>query len=163
MWSGFVGIKFVIAVVVIAAVSWGLSNKLIGKEHLERDYQLRAAKDYLNRAIPKIIGNWDFMAFKERTAGELHVSENWPAVPGKFKLYQKNLGKPINYGALEGAVELDTNFGRDIVTGAFVQRVGFEKATGDVNVSVVKRNGNWKITRLSIRSTVVPADLDDDQ
>lgn len=163
MWSGFVGIKFVVAVLALAAVSWGISLKLIGQEHLDRDYQDRAARDYLQRAIPKIVSEWNFMALKERTAGELHVSDYWPQMPGKFKTYKESLGPAMSYGKLEGTVQLDSSLGREVVMGQYTQRVGFKQATGDVHVALVKRYGSWKITRFSVRSAAVPAGLDDDQ
>lgn len=158
--SGFVGMKFLVAVCILAGLSWLIASSLIGPEFVELDYQDRAARDYIKRALPKIVDKWDFKALEARTTGEQHVSENWKLMPGKFKAYRESLGPSEYFDTLDGAVEIDKI--TDTVQGTYTQRVKFKFAMADIAVAVVKRNGAWKISRFSVRSAALPAALDDD-
>lgn len=162
-WSGFVGMKFVVAVLSLAGLSWLICTNLIGADQLHYDYQQRAAVDYVKRAIPRIVDKWDFQALKDRTTPELHVSETWKNMPAKFRLYKSELGKVQEYKDLIGSVELDTTSGEELLLGSYTQRAQFVHGSGDIAVVVIKRNGSWKLHRFSVRSAVLPANLDDDQ
>ncbi len=162
-WSGFVGMKFVVAVLSLAGLSWLICMNLIGADQLHYDHQQRAALDYVKRAVPRIIEKWDFQALKDRTTPELQVSDSWKKMPGKFRLYKKELGKVIEYQDLVGTIELDTTSGEELLLGAYAQRARFQHGTGDIAVVVIKRNGSWKLHRFSVRSAILPANLDDDQ
>lgn len=162
-WSGFIGMKFLIAVAVLFGLSWLVCTNLIGADQLYFDQQKRATEDYLKRAIPKIVDKWDYKALEERTTAELHVSGSWKRMPEKFRIYKKELGRVTEYQTMLGSIELDASTGEDIVVGSYSQRATFQRGVGDIAVVVIKRNGSWKLSRFSVRSAVVPADLDDDQ
>lgn len=162
-WSGFIGMKFLAAVAVLFGLSWLVCTNLIGPDKLYYDQQRRATEDYLKRAIPKIVDTWDYKALEERTTPELHVSGSWKRMPEKFRIYKKELGKVTEYQNMLGSVELDASTGEDIVLGSYSQRAVFQHGVGDIAVVVIKRNGSWKLSRFSVRSAVIPADLDDDQ
>lgn len=163
MWSGFVGIKFIVAVCTLGGISWLISSRIIGPEHLHLEHEDKAAREYLSRALPKIIGTWDFAALEERITSELQVSENWKSMPAKFKLYRKNLGPVLEYRDTAGSIEFDDSSGSEVTIGTFSQRVDFKRGIADVATVVVKRNNTWRFARFSVRSAVLPASLDDDQ
>ena len=110
-WSGFIGMKFLVAVAVLFGLSWLVCSNLIGSDQLYYDQQRRATEDYLKRAIPKIVDKWDYEALRQRTTPELHVSESWKRMPEKFRIYKKELGQVTEYQEMLGSIELDASTG----------------------------------------------------
>lgn len=157
------GIKFIVAVCVLGGASWFIAGRLIGPEYLHLEHEDHAARDYLKRALPKIVGTWNFAALEERITSELEVSRNWQSMPSKFVVYRKNLGPATEYKELGGSIVLDDSSGREVSIGTYSQLVKFKRGSADVAVVIVKRNGVWRFTRFSIRSAAVPPGLDDDQ
>jgi hypothetical protein len=150
-----VQIKLLAILSVLSVTAWFASVGLIGTrdrrlENLETD-----AADWIHRAIPQIVTDWDYSAWLLRSTREYRIATDRPQLKRDFKAYQAQLGQFRRITDIKGRVEIITEAGFEIIEGHYTVRCRFRYALADINIRIVKRGRNWRLLDFTVRSEIL--------
>ena len=113
----------------------------------------KEGKEYVDRAIPLIVRNWDYDALIARAAPELSRVVPPEKLALLFQMFAARLGAFKRYNGSDGSAMLSFIGGQGMVgIGEYVAQAEFEKESAELNLRVVKRKGRWQILNFQVNS-----------
>ncbi len=131
------GYMFLALVIVITAVIGALA--VIGKR-LDRE-----SKAFVDAALPAIAADWDIEEIRKRASPEFDEEVDYDDLAQDLEELRQ-MGKLVEYKGSTGQsnITISFQFGYDI-TADYSANADFEAATVDMQMSLIRHNGQWQI------------------
>jgi len=112
----------------------------------------KQAKIYVDKALPKIISQWDSSELTNHGHPDLMKSITFSQLEQQFFLFKK-LGPLEEYQNSEGQIVLSkTSGGLKIISGDYVAKAKFENGSATISVRVINENKEWSIISFQVYS-----------
>ena len=136
------GYVFLALIIVLAA---GTVYLAIMGSNLDKESKL-----YVDAALPAIIAEWDIREVQKRASPGLKDNVDYEDLRHAFQMLRK-LGKLEAYGGSSGNANIAVSLWYDYeITADYQASAEFEQGTADIEITLIKEEGSWRILNLYI-------------
>lgn len=111
-----------------------------------------SSQDYVAQVLDDTLRHWDRSALRAEASDELIAALPDHKVDQLLTVFAERLGPIQAHGAPQGESRMNVAPFQKLVTAEYVTPVTFEKASGQVALRLIQKNGRWKLLAVNVNS-----------
>ncbi len=105
---------------------------------------------YVDAAVQAIVADWDIAELQKRASPELDDAVDYESLEEDFNALQQ-LGSLVEYKGSTGDSNITLSLSGYAITADYTAAADFEEGSAELQISLIRRGGQWQILDFSVR------------
>lgn len=114
----------------------------------------KESREYLDEAIPAIVGKWDIKEIQKRASPEFNEAVKPEDLEKLMRVFRR-LGSLKSYNGAKGdsTISITSQHGK-VISATYIARADFSNGPAEITMSLIKHGDQWQLLGIHVDSEV---------